>query len=88
MSSTMTAGEILDREFLEVRAKILELAASMDRLQRAGGAAPGDERVEKIRQALAVVGGMEGDRAERIQCLFSLPYLPDWRTQFDVSTRN
>ena len=86
MPSTLTAAEILDREFLELRAKILELAASMDRLQRADGAMADVERLQKLRQAMAIVCGPEDDRAERVQCLFSLPYLPEWRTQFGVST--
>ena len=80
----MTGAEILDREFLELRAKILELAASMDRLQRADAAVADDERMQKLRQAMEIVCGPEGDRAERVQCLFSLPYLPEWRTQFGV----
>ncbi len=34
MPTAMPAAEVLDREFLEIRAKILEIAASLDRLDR------------------------------------------------------
>ena len=33
----MSAQQILDREFLEMRAKILEVSATLDRLERAEG---------------------------------------------------
>src|SRR5438105_3688541 len=37
MSSLLTAPEVLNREFLEIRSKILELAAALDRIARADG---------------------------------------------------
>jgi len=35
MTSPLAAPEVLNREFLEIRAKILEIPASLDRLDRA-----------------------------------------------------
>ena len=37
MPPLLSAPEVLNREFLEIRCKILELAAAFDRLERADG---------------------------------------------------
>ena len=65
-----TAAEVLEREFLEVRAKILEIGASLDRLDRATGDVAQERRRELIQQGLKILLGMEPARAERIQLLF------------------
>lgn len=78
-------SDVLEREFLPLRAKILEIAAALDRLDRAeespqaAGNAGVDRRRELLAQALAVLTG-EGlsDRAEQVQMLFSRPYDPGW----------
>jgi hypothetical protein len=72
-----TAAEVLDREYLELRAKLLELAASLDRISRADGTA--DERLNKIDQGLAMLQDQQGSKAQRIQELFSRPWSEDWR---------
>lgn len=82
MSIPLTAGEVLNREFLEMRAKMLELAASFDRLDRAAGCVDDDARLQKLRQALAILNQTEPGRAADLQQLFSLPYDPDWRQSF------
>lgn len=84
MSIPLTAQEVLDREFLEVRAKILELAASLDRLERADGSASGDPRLAKLHAAIDVLQSEQGDRAEQVQLLFSRQYQDDWRETFDL----
>lgn len=80
----MNTREILDREFLEIRAKLLELAASFDRLQRADGDFEQDPRWERLRQAIEILGSQGPDQAEQIQRLFSRDYDPDWRQTFDL----
>jgi hypothetical protein len=80
MPILLTAPEVLDREFLEVRARLLQIAASLDRLGRAEGAVNNDPRLQKIQQALAILGGKAADRAEQIQLVFSRPYAADWKT--------
>jgi hypothetical protein len=79
---TMSAKDILDREFLEIRAKILELAASFDRLDRADGSVARDPRMEKIARGIAVLQGADPCRAEHLQMIFSRDYDPDWRRSF------
>ncbi|MFN0054861.1 MAG: hypothetical protein ACKV0T_22035 [Planctomycetales bacterium] len=80
MSGTMTASAILDRTYLEVRCKLLEVAAIFDRIERGAesGQADNDPRLQQLRDAVAIVGGTDPDRAERLQMLFSDPYVPNW----------
>ena len=85
MTIPLNAPEVLDREFLEVRARLLHLAASLDRLDRASGSVGPDPRLEKIRRALAILAAPEAERAERIQLLFSRPFEADWRTRFGLT---
>ena len=84
MPIPLTAPEILDRVYLEIRAKLLEVAASFDRLDRAEGAVADDPRLARVRQALAVLSADAPDRAEQVQLLFSLPYDADWRATFQI----
>jgi len=78
VTSPLEAAEVLNREFLEIRARLLQIAASLDRLDRAGGS-PGDPRLDGIRQALAILRADKPDRAEQIQLVFSRPYHAGWR---------
>ena len=70
----------LDAYFLEARCRLLDLAAILDRIDRGPGSEEleGDPRLARIRQALEVLHDPHGDRAERIQQIFSLAYDPKW----------
>jgi hypothetical protein len=83
--SSRTANEVLEREFLVVRAKLLEAAAAFDRLDRAEGSVAADGRWQRLRKALDVLSSEEPNRAEQLQLLFSLPYDANWRTTFDIA---
>jgi hypothetical protein len=74
----LPAQSALDSFFLEARAKVLDLAAILDRIGR-GGPPPGDPRLEKLRQALEVLQDESPARAERVQKLFSLDYDDAWQ---------
>jgi spore maturation protein CgeB len=80
MSAPRTAADVLDQNFLEIRCRLLDLAASLDRIDRTGsaGSLDRDERMVQIRGALALLATPGPDRAERIQLLFSDPYDPRW----------
>jgi hypothetical protein len=75
-----TASQALDTYFLEARAKVLDLAAILDRIGRGSGASElqQDPRLTRLRQALEVLLDPSGGRAERIQKIFSLDYQPNW----------
>jgi hypothetical protein len=80
----MSAGKVLDREFLEIRAKILELAASFDRLDRGEGSVLRDPRMKLIEEALPILQRPGADRAEKIQMIFSREYDEKWRNAYGV----
>ena len=57
---------LIDLGFIEARAKVLDIAAFLDRLDRASGAdAPADFRVDAIRSALEIARDASPARAER-----------------------
>jgi two-component sensor histidine kinase len=78
--SPQSSATALDAYFLEARARLLDLAAILDRIGRGGGAneVEEDPRLQKVRQALEVLHDRSGGRAERIQQIFSLDYDPQW----------
>ncbi len=74
----LPANKALDSYFLDARARLLDLAAILDRIGRGAGGVGADPRLVKIRQALEILGDESGGRAERVQKLFSLDYDPSW----------
>ena len=80
----MKAPQILDREFLELRAKILELAASLDRLERADQDVTDDDRFQRLEQGIAILLDKDSQKAARVQMLFSREYDSNWREQLKV----
>ena len=84
MATPMPAPDVLNREYLEMRAKILELAASFDRLDRGGGGVMDDSRMQLIQQGISVLQQDKEGKAEEIQMIFSREYRPDWRNEMNV----
>lgn len=79
-SIPMSARQVLDRHFLEARAKLLDIAAILDRIDRASDRQQieGDERRRQLDEALAYLRCGKTGRAEWIQHLFSRPYDSAW----------
>ncbi len=77
----LPAAQALDAYFLDARARLLDLAAILDRIGRGAdpAAALTDPRVQRIRQALQVLLDQPTGRAEAVQRIFSLEYDPNWR---------
>jgi hypothetical protein len=71
MSMPDSVSNVLDREFLGIRCRLIELAASLDRIDRAGGPPADDPRMADIRSSLEVLAGNASDRAEQMQLVFS-----------------
>jgi hypothetical protein len=76
----LPASKALDAYFLDARARLLDLAAILDRIGRGAGGAgqSADPRLANIRKALEVLADESGGRAERVQKVFSLDYDPTW----------
>ncbi|MDA0802236.1 MAG: hypothetical protein O2819_00555 [Planctomycetota bacterium] len=77
---THTKRQVIDDSFLENRAKVLDLAAFLDRVDRAAGAldaagakeAPDDDfRTDALRRAIALLLDGKPERARRILELWS-----------------
>ncbi len=86
MPAALPAAQVLDREFLEIRAKILELAASLDRLDRGAGDVSSDPRMNRVLDGVRLLLRDEGGRAEELQLLFSRPYDDRWKSAFGLDS--
>ncbi len=47
MPTPLDAPELLEREFLEIRARLLHIASSFDRMDRAEGSVAADPRLDE-----------------------------------------
>jgi hypothetical protein len=73
-SSPLTQRELIDEYFMEERVKVIDLAAFLDRLDRARERdADDDFRLRSIRDALSVLAGDDAGRVQRVQMIFSDP---------------
>jgi len=76
--------DYLDGQFLEMRARLLSLAADLDRIERAAGGAAlleADPRVQKLRRAIKILLDERMNRAEKVQVLFSDQIPPNLKSQ-------
>ena len=67
----MNRQKVLDMYFLAARNQLIELAAFMDRLDRADG--PGDFRIHQLHKALEKLHTSKGSRARAILLALSDP---------------
>jgi hypothetical protein len=71
----MSATEVVDRYFLENRARLLEVAAFLDRVERCGDAEAGrqDYRYRALRDAIRKLADFEGDATAGLLAALSDP---------------
>jgi hypothetical protein len=67
----MNRQQILDLYFLDARHKLIELAAFLDRVERADG--QDDFRLKSFRAALAKLSGNQKQKAKKVLLAFSDP---------------
>ena len=67
----MTRQQVLDLYFMDARHKLIDLAAFMDRVERAQG--DEDFRMKAFREALKELNSEKANRAERVLVAFSDP---------------
>lgn len=83
----LSAKDALNQFYLEARARLLEVAATLDRIDR-GGASADDPRLGLLQQAIHVLDQSndqpKANRAEQLQLLFSRQYDAEWRKKFGV----
>ena len=68
----MNRTQVVDAYFMEHRARILDLAAFLDRVDRAGSGTD-DFRMQAFRAAVAILGDGKPERARRVLELLSDP---------------
>lgn len=79
-----TAEQVLQQEFLLARAKILELAATLDRIERAGGGVDQHPQMQLLHHGFQILTSDNPERAQQVQLLFSRQYATDWRQKMGV----
>jgi hypothetical protein len=67
----MTRQQVLDLYFMEARAKLIDLAAFLDRVERASG--PEDFRMRGFRQAMGELENAKRERAKNVLLRLSDP---------------
>jgi hypothetical protein len=73
----LTANQVIDKYFLETRCMLVEIAATLDRIDRAveaSGESPArDDRVVRIRRALSCLANEQtgSNRSEQLLLMFS-----------------
>ena len=83
------ATQILDESFLETRAKLLEVAATLDRIDRSSDdGLPLDDAARELRRrledAIRILLSEGPDRARRLQLLFSREFDAAWRARMKI----
>lgn len=79
-----SASQVLDAEYLQVRAKILEIGAFFDRLNEAEAADVDKEKLSLLTRGCDILNDGQPNKAARIQLLFSREYDQAWRERFDI----
>ena len=67
----LAGNEVINRYFLEHRAKLIDIAAFLDRVDRAEGSGQDDFRLRSLREGIRVLLDGKPERAQRILELFS-----------------
>ena len=71
LDTTQPRSDVIDRDFLEHRAKLIDIAAFLDRCERAEGT--DDFRLRALRTAIPLLIDGQPERARRILESFSDP---------------
>lgn len=67
----LSSDEVIDRYFLEHRAKLIDIAAFIDRVERSEGSSEDDFRLRSLRHAITLLIDGKPERARRVLELFS-----------------
>ncbi len=81
--ATLSASELAAREWPALRASILDIAATLDRLDAAAG--PSEARTQAETLLRLLLDNNDGNRARRVLERLSRPYDPNWRDAFAIS---
>ena len=84
MSDPRTKQAVLDADFLALRAKILEVAAGLDRFDHAPGEPGADPRRDRLTTPSSSCSPTTPTAPSSVQLLFSRTYDTKWREELGV----
>ncbi len=79
-----SSSEVLEQEFLEIRAKILEVGAFFDRLVASPAGEIDEDKLRRLKTACDILCDDSADKAKQIQLHFSREYQETWREEFGI----
>jgi len=79
MTQQTKENTMLDREFLNIRCRILDIASALDRIDQHDNTHHADPRMKKMMDAIQLLADQPQDRAQKIQMIFSDPYDSNWK---------
>lgn len=79
-----SASEVVSQEFLQIRAKILEIAAFYDRLEDGNVSDAQATQLDLLQRGCGILTDTRHDKAARVQLLFSREYDEQWRERFGI----
>ena len=82
-----SAAQIVADEFMIARAKIVELAATLDRIERASGNVDDSKNMQLLVQGMHILIDDEVEKAKRVQLLMSRTYDPNWQNLMSISKK-
>jgi len=82
-----SAEQIVSDEFMIARAKILELAATLDRIERATGDVDGSRLMQLLVQGMNILCDDEVEKVKRVQLLMSRQYEPQWQSHMAMEKK-
>ena len=82
-----SAEQIVADDFMIARARIVELAATLDRIERATGDVEDSKNMQLLMQGMQVLCDDEVEKAKRVQLLMSRQYDPQWQSQMSISKK-
>jgi hypothetical protein len=80
-----SAAQIIAEEFMIARAKIVELAATLDRIERASGNVEDSRNMQLLVQGMHILIDDQFEKAKRVQLLMSRDYNPNWQNLMSIS---
>ena len=81
------AQQIVAEDFMIARARIVELAATLDRIERAAGDVNDSKSMLRLVQGMHILCDDEVEKAKRVQLLMSRQYDPQWQTQMSLEKK-
>jgi len=87
ITAERSAQQIVAEDFMIARARIVELAATLDRIERATGDVDDSKNMQLLMQGMHILCDDDVEKAKRVQLLMSRQYDPQWQTQMSIERK-